>query len=261
MKTRPTTFLLSILAALFFLLPAVTMAQDESPPPLAEMWLATPKAGHGSEFKEALARHMKFRAENGDPREWQAYTPLLGENLDQVGIRSCCFNWADVDSYRTWGQNNSKISEHFDEHVAPHAEHWAHYFETLHWNHSHWADGADDATLYAVTEFHIKPGHEADFRAARDKLLQIALNQGWANDDRSWIWSTTVGGSPRESIIIPHPNFASMDRDEDSFSRFLSRHMGDEAAAALLKKFASSTTGSEFQIWEHQKELSMESGD
>jgi len=56
MKTRPTTFLLSILAALFFLLPAVTMAQDESPPPLAEMWLATPKAGHGSEFKEALAR-------------------------------------------------------------------------------------------------------------------------------------------------------------------------------------------------------------
>ncbi|MFC1688757.1 hypothetical protein ACFL07_03745 [Pseudomonadota bacterium] len=260
MKKRPAIFLLSLLAAMFLLLPAASMAQD-SPPPLAEMWLVTPKAGHGSEFNEALTKHMNFRSENGDPRNWEAYTPLLGEKLNQVAIRFCCFNWADVDAYRAWSQSNKKIGEHFEKHVAPHAEHWAHYFETMDWDDSHWADSAGDATLFAITEFHIKPGHDADFKAARNQLLQIALNQGWASDDRSWLWSTTIGGSPRESIIIPHQNFASMDREEDSFSRFLSEKMGEEAAAALLRKFTGSTSGSTFQIWEHQKEMSMESGD
>ena len=260
MKKRPTFYILSVLAALFFLAPAVSMAQD-TPPPLAEMWVVTPKAGHGSEFKKALAEHMKFRSENGDPRAWQAYTPLLGEELNRVAIRFCCFNWADQDAYRKWSMSNEKVSAHFDEHVAPHSEHWAHYFESLSWSNSHWTDKAGSATLFAVTEFTVKPGHAADFRAARDELLQIALNQGWASDEHSWLWSSTIGGAPVESIIIPHENFASMDRDEDNFSRFLSKHMGEDAAAALLKQFAGSTSGSDYQIWELQNDMSMDSGD
>ena len=109
MNKRPVNFVLSVLAALFFLLPAVSMAED-SPPPLAEMWMVTPKAGHGSEFYKALAEHMAFRSEHGDPREWQAYTPLLGDELNRVAIRSCCFSWADQDAYQAWrrGQRNQR---------------------------------------------------------------------------------------------------------------------------------------------------------
>jgi hypothetical protein len=260
MKKRPAYYFLSVLAALFFLVPAVSMAED-SPPPLAEMWVVTPKAGHGSEFNEALAEHMKFRSENGDPRDWQVYTPLLGEELTRVGIRFCCFNWADQDAYRQWDEGNKKVGEHFEKHVAPHAEHWGHYFETLNWGNSHWADSADSATLFAITEFHIKAGHEAEFKTARDEILQIALNQGWATEQHSWLWISTIGGAPAESIVIPHDNFASMDLEEESFSRFLAKHMGEEKAAALMKQFAGSTSGSEFQIWELQEDLSMDSGD
>jgi hypothetical protein len=260
MKKRPVAYILSLLAALFFLLPATSMAED-SPPPLAEMWVISYKVGHGSEFRKALAEHMKFRAENGDPRDWQSYTPMLGEDLNRVSIRYCCFNWADQDSYREWAKGAEKVSEHFQKHVGPHTVHAAHYFKSMNWKNSHWADNAGEASLYAVTDFKIKPGHGAEFRSARDKLLQIALNQGWANDEHSWIWTSTIGGAPTEGIVIPHKNFASMDRDEDSFSRFLSEHMGEEGAATLLKQFSSSTSGSEFQIWEQQKDMSIDSGD
>ena len=260
MIKRSASTILSVLAALFVFLPGITAAQ-ETTPPLAEMWMMTIKPGHGPEFNKALAEHVKFRSENGDPRDWQTYTPLLGEELNRAGVRYCCFNWADLDSYREWGKNNEKVGEHFDKHVAPHVDHYAHYFETMHWNNSHWADSADGATLYAVTEFHVKPGHGADFRAARDKLLQIALNQGWATEDHSWIWTSTIGGAPVEGIVIPYKNFAGLDREADSFSRFLAEHLGEDGAAELMKTFASSTSGSNYQIWEHQKDLSMESGD
>jgi hypothetical protein len=260
MKKTPVNFVQQAIVLFFLLLPAAaTLA--EGPPPLAEMWLVTPKAGQSSEFRKALAEHMAFRSEHGDPREWQAYTPLLGDNLSQVAIRFCCFNWADQDGYTVWGSSADTIQDHFNEHVAPLTEKWEHYFESLDWGNSHWADSARSATYYAVTEFNIKPGSGPDFDEARDAMSQIALNQGWAADNRSWLWASTIGGGQRESVIIPHDNFASFDRGEEDFSSFLSRHLGAEKAAELMKQFASASVSTHFQIWKHQSELSMSTDD
>jgi hypothetical protein len=260
MYKRQMKFVPGILALLFFMLPAVGAAED-SPPPLAEMWIVTPKADHGTEFYKAIGEHMAFRSEHGDPREWQAYTPLLGDELSRLAIRYCCFNWADQDGYQEWEEQAEEINAHFNEHVAPHAEKWEHVFETMEWEHSHWPDDSAQFNLFAITEFYVKPGEAAEFKAARNQILQIALNQGWATDDHAWLWASTIGGKPHQSIIIPHKNYASMDRGEESFSSFLAKHMGDEEAAALLKQFSSSTRGSNFQIWVRQEEYSMSSGD
>jgi hypothetical protein len=244
-----------------FMLPGLAVAQ-ESPAPLTEMWVLVPKADHGADFKKGLAEHMAFRSEHGDPRSWQSYTPMLGDDLNRVGIRFCCFNWADQDAYAEWSESAEKVAAHFDKHVAPHVEKASHYFETIDWPNSHW--GAEDGpyTYFAVTEFHLKPGRAGQFDAARDKMSQIALNQGWATDDHVWLWSSTIGGEPRESIVVPHENFASMARDEESFRRFLSKRMGSmDAAAELLASFADSTSGTSFQIWKHQKEMSMSEGE
>lgn len=260
MKKFPAILVFGTLAVLIFLAPAVSAAEDP-PPPLAEMWLATPKEGHGDEFFEALEAHMAFRKEHGDPRSWQVYTPLLGEDLDRVAIRFCCFEWADQDAYSLWNDENENVGEHFNENVAPHAAHWAHYLEQVGWKNSHWVEDGDPYRFYAVTEFNLWPGHGADFDAARDKMSQIALNQGWATDDRAWLWTTTIGGGPQEGIVIPYRNYAEMDRDEDSFFRFLAKHMGDDAAADLLKQFSSAAKSSNYQIWEHQEKYSMSHDD
>ena len=77
---------LRVVAALLFLAPALSLAEDQ--PPLAEMWVIVPKPDHRNEFFAALKEHMAFRAEQGDPREWQTYTPLLGDNLNRVAVRA-----------------------------------------------------------------------------------------------------------------------------------------------------------------------------
>ena len=152
------------------------------------------------------------------------------------------------------------MGEHFAEHVGLHVEKFEHYFESTDWANSHWSDNSDSDTLFAVTEFNIKPGHSAEFDAAKDKMSQVAINQGWASDDHVWIWSTTIGGKSQASIIIPHANFASMARDEDSFFQFLSKHMGQDAAAKLMQQFDAASY-SKFQIWEYNADLSMDNGD
>ena len=89
-------------------------------------------------------------------------------------------------------------------------------------------------------------------------MSQVAINQGWGTSDRSWIWTSTIGGKERNAIVVPHKNFADMAPGEESFYEFLSKHMGsEEAAGDLLKKFSSATWGTEFTIWEHLPGLSM----
>ena len=261
MKKRTLNFGVCVFAALLFLAPAISFAED-SPPPLAEIWMMVPKIGHGSELGKALSKHMAYRTEQADPRSRQAYSPMLGDELTRIGVRFCCFNWADLDSYREWSESNSQVSEHFREHVIPHVEKWEHYFESIDWKSSNWSEKNAPYKFFAVTEYNIKPGHGADFGEARDKIIQIAINQGWANDDRPWLWSKTIGGKPQESIVIPHANFASMDRGDESFFRFLAEQMGsEEAAASLMKQFEGSVWSSEFQIWEHQEDFSMSDDD
>ena len=250
-----------VLSALILLAPALVLAA-EAPPPLAEMWVLTSKPDHDDEFRAAIKEHMAFRSEHGDPRAWQAYTPVLGDELNRVAVRFCCINWADADSYRAWSMNATEVGEHFEKHVAPHVGSAAHYFETIDWANSHWSDAGGPYRLFAVTEWDIKPGHSAQLSAAVDKMSQIAIEQGWASDTRNWLWMSPVGGSPRLSIVIPHRNYAGLEQEEDTFFRFLSEHLGsEEKAAEVFQQFEGAIAGSEFQIWAHRDDLSMAEND
>ena len=60
---------------------------------------------------------MGFRSEHGDPWRWDAYTPLLGDDLDRFAVRSCCHNWADIDTYR-WSPDSSWIAYLADQLVS-----------------------------------------------------------------------------------------------------------------------------------------------
>jgi hypothetical protein len=237
-------------------------ASAQQPPPLAEMWLIVPKPEHQEEFYKALAEHMAFRKEQGDPRNWQVYVPTLGPNLNRIGIRYCCINWADVDAYEQWSDENDAVGKHFNENVAPHIEKGEHYFETISWENSHWSDAKGPFKLFAVTEFNVKGGQAAAFARARDTMSQIALNQGWASDSNVWLWTSTIGGPPQQGIVIPHPNWADMDRNEEDFFSFLTRVMGSsEAATSLMNEFSSTVESTNFEVWRHSDKLSMKDED
>ena len=261
MIKKSITQILSLFAVTMLLAPAAVTAQD-SPPPLAEMWVLYSKPDHGDEFREALKEHMAFRSAHGDPRAWQAYTPVLGDALNRVAVRFCCIGWADVDAYREWSMGAEAVSAHFDEHVGPHVDRAEHYFESIDWDNSHWNEAGGPYRVFAVTEFHVKPGQSAEFDATRAMMSQIAIDQGWASDSRSWLWASRIGGSPQTSVVVPHRNFAGFEQGEDTFFRFLSEKMGSEdKAAEIFQQFDGALSDSDFQIWVHREDLSMAEDD
>ena len=247
---------LLLIAALIILAPGA--AARELPPKLAEMWVLTIKPGQGEAFRAGIRAHVEFREEMGDPRAWQAYVPLLGDALNRFGVRHCCVEWANVDAHRKWDADHPEVGAHFVEHVAPHVASSAHYFETVDWANSHWSDAGGPYRLFAVTEFRLDPANSLAFDQARIKLSQIAIQNGWASDDHSWLWLSTIGEEPVQAIVVPHRDFASLEGGQPSFGEFLAEQMGSpEKAAEVLQALMTQARSIDYQIWEHQPDFSM----
>jgi hypothetical protein len=245
-----------ILTAVFVLLAVPALAQSK-PAPIAEYWVFTPNNGESAEFWKAFEAHINVRKEAGDPWAWGVYTPLLGDQMGRVSVRYCCFEWADVDAYRAWNEENPDVAKHWSDNVAPHVAKTEHYFTELGWNNSNWNDG--DYKYFGVTNFKLKPSAVAMFDTARDKMSQIALDNGWKG---SWLWSTRVGGSPMESVVVPYTSFAEMQRDGESFFGFLARVLGSEDIAAdILADFTEPVWGQDYQVWEYHPKFSTQRDD
>lgn len=261
MKTFAARLILSLFAGLFYMAPLTVLAQD-SPAPLAEVWIVTPKVGQASDFQAAMKAHVEVRKKHGDTRAWQTYTAIIGDTLNRYAIRNCCVNWADLDELDRWDKSNPDVLGDWFENVAPYVEKMEHYFSEVDWSDSNWNQDSGPFRYFRVTDWHIKRGMEADFEGAKEQISQIAINQGWATAERNWLWTKQIGGSPTVSVVIPHKNFASMARGEETISEFLSKRMKSrEAAAELIAKFGSSTTSENTTVWELLPGLSMPESD
>jgi len=248
--------LLFLLTGLLAFAPLAVQAQE--PGNIAEMWSMVPKADKREAFFEGLKEHMQVRTDAGDPWKWYTYTPMLGDELDRVAVRHCCFNWEDKDAYEKWSKENPEVQEHWSKAVDPYVESYAHYFDNVSWANSNMKSEWGPYRFYKVTEFTLHSGMASKFDAARDKVSQIALNQGWATEDRPWLWSVTIGGEAKERIITPLKNYADMEPTGQTFFNFLSGVLGsDEKAEKVLQELTSTIDSQETQIWELHKDLSM----
>lgn len=138
------------------------MAESKSPEIIAESWAMTPKSSKSGDFQVALKDHSKHRAELKDPRKWDLYSQILGNNMDTVIARSFGFTWADMDAYASWaqavgGEGNMSLAipyknwaamappeQEFNEMMAKHLksekkakkvfERWQSHFESVEYN-------------------------------------------------------------------------------------------------------------------------------
>lgn len=256
MKNLSAKLLLCLITALCGLTPLSIMAEDAMPP-LAEEWLVTPKAHHLPDFHAALMEHVEVRRSHGDPWNWEIYSSFVGDDLSQYSIRFCCGNWPDFDAYEKWNSENPAVREHWMSTVDPHIEKLQHYYNIFDWDNSHWPNDGSTYGYVVVDEWNIKGGSEAQLAAARTKMSQIALNQGWSSAGNKWIWFDQLGGKAKVAIAIPHKNLSSLGGTGESFGDFLGKHMRSaEAGANLMQEFSSSTWERETTIWKHHPEFS-----
>ncbi|HMB60526.1 MAG TPA: hypothetical protein VKN35_11495 [Xanthomonadales bacterium] len=237
-----------------------TVFAQDSQGSLAESWGMTIKQGQQGNFEAAFKAHGEIRDAAGDPRAWEVYTPVTGDQLNVYAVRTCCYTWADQDAYIKWERDNPGIMQDFFANVDQYVESYGHYFSEVDLDNSHWGDGSKPVVYVGVTEYAINPGHAAEFHSARAELSQIAINQGWGETNR-WAWTDQVGGKPVSSLAVPFSSFADMGDDEQSFRSFVVEHAGEERTSELMEQLADSVKSSSYSIWAHRPDLSTGSGD
>ena len=247
-----------VIAALLFPLSLLADHHEEeaTPPLLHDVWLVVPKQGMETEFMAAVAADQALRIKGGDTREWQIYLAVIGDHTNVMQFRYCCFDWADQDAYES-NEDLQVFSDNWAENVEPLIEHYHRYFEVSDMENSHWPEGGGNGPFYGVTTWSHKQGAGPESSAARKKMSQTALNDGWATEENNWMWMSRVGGSPKTVLVSSFENYADMAPPEQSFFEFMSETVGAEEAGKILSDFGSGFSSSDYTVWEHMPDLSM----
>lgn len=224
MNNRCKFLMLWLVSSLFYVVSAA--ASEPEPEWLAEVWQFTPKPDMVAEFEQAVKAHRSERVKLADPRQWQVYSPVLGNQLDTYIIRSCCYQWQDMDSYVKWTMEKNPMA-HFNQHIAPTLQHSAHYFSVMDMKNSNWPAELEYRYV-GVNTFYVKPGHGMMANKGLITMSEIAKKNDWPLN-YSWMWG--IGGSPRLYLAIPYNNYAHMAPPAVKFNDLLKKHFGNEAKA------------------------------
>jgi len=199
------------------------LAQEKSPELLAEVWVVTPKTGKTEDLEEAIKKHTAHRVKLKDPRLWQVYSPVLGDNLDAILIRSSGFTWAQMDEYRVW-TNKKDPTKHWNKYADPQVNNYGHYLSVIDSANNNW--NPDVKFPYVgVTTYVLKSGHQAAMIEDRKLFSDVAKANKWPYN---WSWSDSVTGGAEVYLAVPYQNWAEMAPPDETFAELLDKHFGDE---------------------------------
>lgn len=253
---RIITALAFAMTALSLALPASVHADShEMPKPLSDVWIVVPKNGMEAQFETGLKSHMKIRADGGETREWTVYTPVIGDRIDMYQIRSCCHDYADQDNYAS-DPSQQAYGDHWNEFVHPYVDHYHHYLERNDWKNSHMPEDAGPFKYYGVTTWTWKENAGQAPEKAREKMSQLALQEGWSEAGNYWLWLSRIGGKPVLMLVSGFENYADMAPDEVPFAAFMAEKMGsEEAVDKLFTEFGAGFSGSSYTVWTEREDL------
>ena len=260
MKKRFAVAGLAGIALLGVHVPALADSHEEAPAPLSDVWIVMPKQGMESEFEDAIKTHMAFRADAGESRSWNTYTPVAGHKLGMYQFRHCCFDWADMDAYIAESVAQG-LGENWDDNVHAYVAHYHHYFERMDMEHSYWPDEGTSGPYYEVTTWTWKEDAGPGPSEAREKLSKAALEAGWGEYGSNWLWMSRLHGKPKLMIVSSYESYADMTPPEMNFFEFMAQSMPEEEVQEAFAAFGAGFSSSETTIWRHREDLSSPGGD
>jgi hypothetical protein len=246
------TFAASCLVIMQLLLSTATAA--DKPDSLADVWMMVPNAGQQAEFEAAFKKHLALRAEKGDPRKWNTYTPTVGDNLNVYVVRFCCTKFKDIEAYQKW-ESDSKIQQDWNKNVDQYVQSYQHGYSRLDFDNSNWPEDDEGFKYFAVTDYQVKMGHGKSIEEGKKVLSDNAKAMKWPY---SWSWTWQIGGHERLSLVVPYKDYAGMTPPDKSFARVLAEHLGDEAKAnKIFKSWSDNFHATKYTVYVLRDDLSM----
>ncbi len=223
------------------------------------VYTVTPNSGNPAAFEAAFKAHIEWRKANGDPWTWEVYDVATGE-FGAYYIRSGDHSWADMDEYES-GDFNAAANAHWMSTVQPTVESISSAISTMNEDIVRLPDDVTALSLFQVTEFHLKSGHEQEFVAGIQKFHEVIVGE---DIPFYYVMSTLVSGGtgPMMTLVGLSNNwagFASADGDAAMGAAMVEKY-GAEEAAEILAQVTGAVSWTESQILRLRPELSMLDG-
>jgi hypothetical protein len=227
-------------------------AADETPGRLFDTWIFWVKQGHETAFETAVKAHLAWRKSAGEPFQWNAYQPVVGDDMTHFVFRSGPHHWKDFDENVAW-EMKAGATQKFQEQVAPHVERYEHFIDQLEPNHSSWTD-SPDYKYFGASMFQFKEGTRGQQEAALTTILAAAQAQKWS---RSYAVFRAIGGQEGMSIAVPYKSYADMAEPDPSFFQTVAKTLGSEGAAgAAFDSFGHTMKSATYTIYMARPDLS-----
>ncbi|TRX57017.1 hypothetical protein [Thalassomonas sp. M1454] len=229
------------------------VAEESNEVVLADEWVVTVNVNDRQAFESALSKHMKFRVDAKDPRQWDVYTQVIGEQMQEYVLRSCCIDWNSIEAYRQWSVT-SKTSAHWSKTVSKYTQGAKHYYSEIDTENSNW-DNDKKFKYFGVSRMFVAPGEGFELRKSIKEISDAAKKMKW---EKSFSWSSPIGGSDRIVLVVGYESYGAMTPPKDSFFKRLSELMGDkEKATSLLENYSEHFSHSDYAVYVHREDLSM----
>jgi len=175
--------------------------------------------------------------------------------MKPIGFRSCCFDWTDLDALEA-ENDELGLGDDFRDNVGQYVDHFHHYLETFDWENSHWPEEGTSGPYYGVTSWTNRQGRDSDSSDAKEKMSQLAKDEGYADDDNNWLWMSRIGGDAMTLIVSSFESYEDMAPDEQSFFEWATEELGEEEAEEMFEDFGEGFDDSDYTIWELDPNLS-----
>ena len=256
MRRRKLTGVLVGFVALLFSINALADEHDQSPGAISDVGVFAVKRGKEAEFTAAMKEHIVARKEMGEGRHWYGYRAEVGHHPGVIMYRSAPMSYADHDAYLQG--DFTEIDAAFGENIDPLVDHYHHYIESYDWKNSHWPNDESTAgPLFTEVSRKWRPGGNYASNQARERMSQIALNNGWAEKGHQWLWVNRRGGEPTQSLVLPDANYAGMAPTDDDFGDWLTEQVGSpEEAGEIFETWLAGFSSTNVTVWRHDPEIS-----
>jgi hypothetical protein len=241
----------SLAVAVVALSVAPAVAQAPPPDSVAQVFRQKVAPGMVDKYEAGRKKHMAWHKAQGDPWTWSTYEIATGPDTGSYLISSINHQWADFDTWSakfgdgdTADANASMAGTQSGSQMA--------YWMQLNSISRLPPAGAAPAPILSVTTYHVKPGHDGEFRATVGKI-NTALTA--ANYPLNSIWYQLVNGgaTPAYVVVTPRANMATF---SNVVTSVLTKQLGQAAAEALGKEFYDHLTGLQTELLQRRADLS-----
>ena len=249
---RRTGNFLVVLSLLLLALPVLAQEEEGT---IARIVFFRAKPGMQQQLEEGLKKHMAWHKAQNDPWAWAVWSYISGEETGMYGGGSFGHKWEDFDNPPVdLAAHRADLVENILPYVAP-GRQWRFYqflpkvSKPL----------GTPAAMSKIVVLRVRFGKSAEFASLIKKFHEAIEKTNWP-EHYGWYRLVNGGPGPEYVLVLPRENWASLKGPEKSFPAMLAEAVGQEEAAALLKRWGKVIKSESSTLTRNRPDLSYTPG-